>query len=80
MNEKLGAVLEGLVDSAILQQGFEGELLDVPLGNLGVDSLASMVILDRLEDDFGVEIDYDSFSLRDIATARHIAALLEEQR
>ena len=65
---------------AILQHGFEGELLDVPLANLGVDSLASMVILDRLEEDFGVEIDYDSFSLRDIGTARHIAILLEGQR
>lgn len=82
MTDKLNQILDGLLDPTLLPNsiGIDEEMMDVPLVNLGVDSLAIMVVLDRLEDDFGIVIDYDAFSVRDISTARKIATLLGNTR
>jgi len=71
-------LLEGLVDASVLQNLDERPeaLMDVPLSHLGIDSVASMVIIDRLEEDFGVEIDFESFVLDDIGTVRRLLLLV----
>lgn len=45
---------------------------DVPLNQLGLDSMATMGLVIRLEERFGVEIDYESFDIGALETLEKI--------
>ncbi len=76
-DHEVRTLLAGLVEpdviDAVLSDRSEYE--HTPVVELGVDSLAVMELVSRVEV-LGSEIDFDSFDLREVATLRAIAQLL----
>ncbi|AUY49105.1 MULTISPECIES: acyl carrier protein [Streptomycetaceae] len=52
------------------------EYQDAPLTQLGLESMAVMGLVVRMETDFGKEIDYEAFQLSDVSTLARIKAFL----
>ncbi|MFJ7278890.1 acyl carrier protein [Kitasatospora sp. NPDC098663] len=49
---------------------------DTPLTQLGLESMAVMGLVVRMETDFGKEIDYEAFQLSDVSTLGRIKEFL----
>lgn len=79
MKEKLKEVFEGLVSQDILDcmvTKFD-EIANVNIMQLGVDSLAVMKIVFRLEDILDIEVDYEEFKIQWIETPQLVLDILE---
>lgn len=79
MNYKLHDVFIGIVSDEILEciiDEFE-EVADFNILQLGVDSLAIMKILFRLEDILNIEVDYENFDIKQISTPRLIREIID---
>lgn len=78
MNYKLHDVFIGIVSDEILEciiDEFE-EVADFSILQLGVDSLAIMKIIFRLEDILNIEVDYENFDIKQISTPRLIREII----
>jgi len=62
--------LRGVDESAL---GFDTPLLDF---GVGVDSVATLELLVALEDEFGVSIDEEKVTLKDLETIESVADLI----
>ena len=50
---------------------------DLPLGQLGVDSMTMMAIVLQIEQVYGIQIDFSSFDIDNISTLSNIESYLE---
>lgn len=78
MNEWIGELLDGYLPTATIEKlrdDFD-TYSDVPLVQLGLDSLATMALVIRLEERFGKRIDYATFDVSTIETIAEIRSYL----
>lgn len=78
MNNILEGIFSGLVAPESLQQitcHFD-EIADTHIRELGVDSLAVMELVLRIEETLDIAIDYETFSVDQVATPRLILNML----
>lgn len=82
MNHKLEEIFSGLVPTETLRQitcNFE-DIADMHIKQLGVDSLAIMELVLRIEETLDVNIDYETFSVDEVATPRLILNMLASRQ
>ncbi|WP_340024225.1 acyl carrier protein [Paenibacillus sp. FSL K6-1096] len=82
MNHKLEEIFSGLVSPETLRQiscNFE-DIADIHIKQLGVDSLAIMELVLRIEETMDVNIDYETFSVDEVATPRLILNMLASRQ
>lgn len=78
MNDKITEIFIGLVPAESLDKivnQFE-EVADVHIKQLGVDSLAIMELVLRIEETLNISIDYETFTIEQVATPRLIMNML----
>lgn len=78
MNNKLYKIFNGLVSDDTLNSiinDFE-KIADIDIMELGVDSLAIMELVFRIEELIETEIDYENFKIDEIRTPRRILSML----
>lgn len=76
---KISRLFEGLVSSEVIRMindDFES-VGDIDVMELGIDSLAIMELILRIEEVYEISIDYESFCLDEIKTPRRIKQLIE---
>ncbi|AIQ42140.1 acyl carrier protein [Paenibacillus sp. FSL R7-0297] len=78
MNNKLEGIFSGLVPPETLQQIAcqYDDIADTNIKELGVDSLAIMELVLRIEESLDIIIDYETFSVEQVATPRLIMNML----
>jgi acyl carrier protein len=64
------SLLSGLLPEQTIQKVCDeyDEYKDVPLSELGLDSMAQMGLVINIEKAFGRQIDYEAFDLGDVST------------
>lgn len=78
----LSKIFNGLVSSeteSTIVNKFE-TIADINILELGVDSLAIMELVFRMEEYAGIEIDYDNFKIEEIETPRLILNMLRVEK
>ena len=77
--KKIVELLKDLVDEEILEKILNDytNIKDTNIAELGVDSLNVMQIVIRMEDLYGIDIDYDSFEIDQISTPNKIKLFLD---
>lgn len=75
---EIRTLLTGLADAAVVTAVLEDGAAygGTPVVELGVDSLAVMELVCRIETLAGRELDWDTFELREVATLDAVADLL----
>lgn len=76
MNDLLGGLMPE--DNLTLLMNHHETYADVKLTELGVDSLAMMEVVLRIEENYGKVIDYNTFEVRFIETPRAIHRFLND--
>ncbi|ALS38441.1 acyl carrier protein [Enterococcus rotai] len=68
-------LLSGLVEEKVINDiiGNIEQFEYVPIKNLGVDSLALMELVLRIEEQAGIEIDFDEFEVDSVSTLNKIS-------
>lgn len=82
MNEKIFNIFNGLVPKKtldIILNDFES-VAEINILELGVDSLAIMEVVFRIEECIGHEFDYDNFSIEQIQTLRLILNIINSKK
>lgn len=71
-------LLTGLLPDGTIQLVEEryDEFKDVPLTQLGLESMAVMGLVVRFETEFGKEVDFESFNLSDVSTLDRVRSWL----
>ena len=64
------SLLSGLLPDQTVQMVCEDydSYKDVPLSQLGLDSMAVMGLVLKIETEFGREVDYEAFDIADVST------------
>lgn len=78
MKDKITEIFKGLVPTESLDKianHFE-EIADIPIKQLGVDSLAIMELVLRIEETMDISIDYETFSIEQVASPRRILNMM----
>ncbi|ANP50336.1 acyl carrier protein [Streptomyces griseochromogenes] len=72
------SLLDGLVEDQTIQTLCDryDEYKDVPLRQVGLESVQVMGLVLRMESEFGKEIDYETFDLADVSTLTRAARYL----
>ncbi|MGW7824495.1 phosphopantetheine-binding protein [Streptomyces puniciscabiei] len=72
------SLLGGLMEDQTVQTLCDryDEYKDVPLRQLGLESVGVMGLVLRMESEFGKEIDYEAFDLSDVSTLERAARYL----
>lgn len=72
-------LLTGLVPASTIHriEAAPREYLGLPLSHIGVDSLSTFEILDRIEERLGYELDYDALSYESFSTLGGVMSLLQ---
>jgi len=82
MKNKLYKVFNGIISQEsmnLIINDFK-EVADTDIQDLGVDSLAIMELLFRIEELLQIEIDYESFKIEQIKTPRLILDMLNSKK
>ncbi|AXJ13286.1 phosphopantetheine-binding protein [Streptococcus pluranimalium] len=76
----INEVFSGIIEESILNGIINNpeEYQDISIKEIGVDSLATMEIVLRIEELCDIEINYDTFDIDDISTVGKILRLLED--
>ena len=77
-HEWIRVLLTGLLPESTIKLVSDryDEYKDVPLSQLGLESLAVMGLVLRIDSEFGKEIDFESFDLSDVSTLSRTRAYL----
>ncbi|WP_455444522.1 phosphopantetheine-binding protein [Streptococcus salivarius] len=75
----INKVFSGIIEENVLNDIMNNseEYQDISIQEIGVDSLATMEIVLRIEELCNIEINYDTFDIDDISTVGKILRLLE---
>lgn len=75
----INEVFSGIIEENVLNDIMNNpeEYQDISIQEIGVDSLATMEIVLRIEELCNIEINYDTFDIDDISTVGKILRLLE---
>ena len=81
MTELASERIRETIFSVLAQRGQPAPAEDEPRISTGrLHSLAATEVLTMLEADFGIDLAYEDFDILQIATLRHIAALLSTHK
>ena len=75
-------VFSGIIEDSVLNDILNKpeDYQNISIKEIGVDSLATMEIVLRIEELCHIEIDYETFDIDDISTVGKILTLLESNR
>lgn len=79
MREWINILFNNLLPATTIEEihnDFEGHK-ETPLTQLGLESLSVMALVVRLEDEFNMEVDYETFDIRSIENLGKIDNLLK---
>jgi acyl carrier protein len=76
---RMSRIFSGLVDQSILQEMEENisEFENVSISNIGVNSLALMELVFRIESEANMQFDFDDFDIETVSTVGKIKQLVE---
>lgn len=79
--KELERIFKGLVSEETLKNivGNYEKYADVNIKELGVDSLAIMELVFRIEDIYNIEFDYEKFDIADIGTPQKVVSLIHKE-